>query len=78
MALLIKIVPTSKAQANQRAGRAGRESAGKCFRLYPEEVFEDLEDITLPEIQRVDIAQVILQVRAIQRRSLVITVAFLC
>ena len=28
------VVPISKASANQRAGRAGRVAAGKCFRLY--------------------------------------------
>ena len=28
------VVPISKASANQRAGRAGRVSPGKCFRLY--------------------------------------------
>ena len=26
------VVPVSKASANQRAGRAGRVAAGKCFR----------------------------------------------
>lgn len=28
------VAPISKASANQRAGRAGRVSPGKCFRLY--------------------------------------------
>jgi pre-mRNA-splicing factor ATP-dependent RNA helicase DHX16 len=28
------VTPVSKASANQRAGRAGRVAAGKCFRLY--------------------------------------------
>jgi pre-mRNA-splicing factor ATP-dependent RNA helicase DHX16 len=28
------VTPISKASANQRAGRAGRVSPGKCFRLY--------------------------------------------
>lgn len=31
--------PISQASAKQRAGRAGRESAGKVFRLYSEKVF---------------------------------------
>jgi pre-mRNA-splicing factor ATP-dependent RNA helicase DHX16 len=30
----LMITPTSQASALQRAGRAGRPSAGKCFRLY--------------------------------------------
>jgi hypothetical protein len=34
------------------SGRAGREGPGKCFRLYPENEFEKLEDSTMPEIKR--------------------------
>ena len=45
----------------QRAGRAGRESAGKCFRLYTEEYFDaELIEDTPPEIERTNIAQVLL------------------
>ena len=33
----------SKAQARQRSGRAGREAPGKCFRLYKEQSFLDLQ-----------------------------------
>ena len=51
----------SQAQANQRAGRAGRECAGTCFRLFTEETFFRLEESSKPEVQRVGIAQVILQ-----------------
>lgn len=31
---MLSVVPISKANALQRAGRAGREFEGKCFRLY--------------------------------------------
>ena len=48
---------------HQRAGRAGRESAGKCFRLYTEEYFDtELIEDTPPEIERTNIAQVILPI----------------
>ena len=33
------VVPISKASANQRAGRAGRNRSGKCYRLYTGGVF---------------------------------------
>ena len=40
-----------KASANQRAGRAGRVSAGKCFRLYTAWAYNhELEDNTIPEV----------------------------
>jgi pre-mRNA-splicing factor ATP-dependent RNA helicase DHX16 len=52
------ITPVSKASANQRAGRAGRTSPGKCFRLYTAWSFEnELEDNTVPEIQRTNLGE---------------------
>ena len=41
----LRVVPVSKAQAWQRAGRAGREAPGKCFRLYTEKAFKKEEVI---------------------------------
>ncbi|KAK7488061.1 hypothetical protein BaRGS_00020652 [Batillaria attramentaria] len=50
------VTPISKASANQRAGRAGRVSAGKCFRLYTAWAYKnELEDNTVPEIQRTNL-----------------------
>ncbi|KAF2473754.1 P-loop containing nucleoside triphosphate hydrolase protein [Lindgomyces ingoldianus] len=57
----LSIAPISKASAIQRAGRAGRTRPGKCYRLYTEEDYEDLEDVTPPEIQRSNLAPVFLQ-----------------
>ncbi|KAK9266323.1 hypothetical protein L1049_027067 [Liquidambar formosana] len=59
------IVRTSKAQALQRSGRAGREGPGKCFRLYPESEFGALPDSTVPEIKRCNLSNVILQLKAL-------------
>lgn len=61
------LTPTalSKASASQRAGRAGRTKAGKCFRLYTEAAYQTLEDSTVPEIQRSNLAPVILQLKAL-------------
>jgi ATP-dependent RNA helicase DHX8/PRP22 len=53
----------SQEQAAQRSGRAGRVQAGLCFRLYPEEVFERLPQTSLPEILRVNLAHVLLQLK---------------
>lgn len=51
----------SQASAIQRAGRAGRIEPGRCFRLYSQEDFRRREAFTRPEIQRSDLAEVVLQ-----------------
>ncbi|PSK37379.1 hypothetical protein B9Z65_2121 [Elsinoe australis] len=57
--------PISRAAATQRAGRAGRTKAGKCFRLYTEDAFTSLEEASIPEIQRSNLAPVILQLKCL-------------
>ncbi|POS83529.1 P-loop containing nucleoside triphosphate hydrolase [Erysiphe pulchra] len=61
----LTVTPISKASATQRAGRAGRTSPGKCFRLYTESDYSALSDISSPEIQRSNLATVILQLKAL-------------
>jgi len=56
--------PISKSSAAQRAGRAGREAAGKCFRLYTEDGFNNLVDRDLPEILRNDVLGAVLTMKA--------------
>lgn len=66
------VVPISKASANQRAGRAGRTSPGKCFRLYTAYSYEnDLEDNTTPEIQRTNLGNVVLMLKSLGIHDLV-------
>lgn len=60
------IEPISKASANQRKGRAGRVRSGVCYRLYSEEQFAQRPDYAVPEIQRVGLAGVILQMKALR------------
>lgn len=57
--------PVSKAAAAQRAGRAGRTKAGKCYRLFTEESYLRLPDANVPEIQRSNLAPFILQLKAL-------------
>ena len=60
------VTPISKAMANQRTGRAGRVSAGKCFRLYTQWTYlKELEENTIPEIQRVNLANVVLILKSL-------------
>lgn len=66
------ITPISKAQANQRAGRAGRTSPGKCFRLYTQWSFQnELEDNTIPEIQRTNLGNVVLMLKSLGINDLI-------
>ncbi|KAF4450731.1 hypothetical protein F53441_6174 [Fusarium austroafricanum] len=55
----------SKAAASQRAGRAGRTKPGKCFRLYTEQSYQTLQEANIPELQRSNLAPVILQLKAL-------------
>lgn len=57
---------TSKAAADQRAGRAGRMGPGHCYRLYSSAVFGDyFEEFARPEILRVPIDGVVLQMKSV-------------
>ncbi|KAI1817731.1 helicase associated domain-containing protein [Poronia punctata] len=60
--LLAKAI--SKSSAIQRAGRAGREGPGKCFRLYTADTYQELDDADLPEILRNDVLGAILAMKA--------------
>ena len=57
--------PISKASATQRLGRAGRTKPGKCYRLYTQSAYDSLPETTVPEIQRSNLAPVILQLKAL-------------
>lgn len=61
----LPIEAISQASANQRAGRAGRLSAGVVIRLYSEEDFKSRPEFTDPEILRTNLAAVILQAATI-------------
>ncbi|MGH3206590.1 MAG: ATP-dependent RNA helicase HrpA, partial [Trebonia sp.] len=60
----LPIEAISQASANQRKGRCGRVADGICIRLYSQEDFESRPEFTDPEIQRTNLASVILQMAA--------------
>ncbi|KAJ9119855.1 hypothetical protein QFC24_005569 [Naganishia onofrii] len=70
---VLSVTPCSVASANQRAGRAGRTSAGKCFRLYPSSVMRNgvMPITTPPELVRSDISLFLLQLKALGIDNLV-------
>jgi ATP-dependent helicase HrpA len=62
----LPIEPISQASAEQRKGRAGRESPGICIRLFSEEDFAARAPFTPPEVLRTNLASVILQMAALE------------
>jgi ATP-dependent helicase HrpB len=48
--------------AEQRAGRAGREGEGFCIRLWSQIEQAKRDAITIPEIKRVDLSEMVLQI----------------
>jgi pre-mRNA-splicing factor ATP-dependent RNA helicase DHX16 len=66
------VTPISKASAMQRAGRAGRTQPGKCFRLYTAWSYKhELEDNTIPEIQRTNLGNVVLLLKSLGINDLI-------
>ncbi|KRT81484.1 helicase, partial [Oryctes borbonicus] len=63
---------TSKASADQRAGRAGRTGPGHCYRLYSSAVFNDVfQHFSVPEIQRKPIDDLYLQMKCMHLDKIV-------
>lgn len=62
----LQVYPVSQANANQRLGRAGRTGPGMCYRLYTERQYKDeLLECTVPEIQRTNLANVVLLLKSL-------------
>ncbi len=54
----------SQASSDQRAGRAGRTAPGRCIRLWSRPEHDERPPQELPEIKRLDLAEVILTLKA--------------
>lgn len=62
----LPIEPIAKSSALQRAGRCGRVSGGVCLRLYSESDLAGRPAFTTPELQRANLAEVILRMLALK------------
>ena len=62
----LPIEAVSRASADQRKGRCGRIGPGICVRLFSQEDYEARDHYTVPEIQRTNLAAVILQTKALR------------
>ena len=54
----------ARSSADQRAGRAGRTAPGHCLRLWTEPEHGDRAPQELPEVRRLDLAEVVLTLKA--------------
>ncbi|XP_069738338.1 probable ATP-dependent RNA helicase DHX34 [Phaenicophaeus curvirostris] len=54
----------SRASAEQRKGRAGRTGPGVCYRLYAESDYDAFSPYPVPEIQRVALHSLVLQLKS--------------
>mmetsp|Transcript_36732 Transcript_36732/g.77075 ORF Transcript_36732/g.77075 Transcript_36732/m.77075 type:complete len:806 (-) Transcript_36732:177-2594(-) len=67
----LNVTPVSRANANQRSGRAGRTGPGFCFRLYTDRQFrEELMETAVPEIQRTNLSNVVLLLKSLGVKNL--------
>ncbi len=66
----LSLSKVSQASAIQRAGRAGRTRPGIAIRLYTRHDFEGRRPYELPEIARLDLAEVVLTLRALGVRDI--------
>ena len=62
----LTVMPVSAANADQRAGRAGRTGPGHAYRLYTESSYRrDLLPMQVPEIQRTNLGNVVLLLKSL-------------
>ncbi len=60
----LPIEEIAQSSADQRKGRCGRVAEGVCIRLYSEKDYNERPRFTQPEIQRANLADVILRMKA--------------
>ncbi|XP_053948087.1 3'-5' RNA helicase YTHDC2 [Anastrepha ludens] len=59
----------SKADANQRSGRAGRTQNGVCYRLYSTATYEYMPEFCIPEFMRIPLTEICLYAKTLDRQS---------
>ncbi|XP_067634580.1 3'-5' RNA helicase YTHDC2 [Eurosta solidaginis] len=59
----------SKADANQRSGRAGRTQNGVCYRLYSTITYEYMPQFSIPEFMRIPLTEICLYAKTLDSQS---------
>ncbi|EGX44683.1 hypothetical protein AOL_s00188g21 [Orbilia oligospora ATCC 24927] len=65
LATLARTQQISQETANQRTRIAGLSTPGKCYRLYPQDQFDNFQKTETPEIQRTCLDRSILQLKSL-------------
>ncbi len=65
----LRVRPISQASATQRAGRAGRTAPGRALRLFSRADFDSRPQFDKPEIERLDLAEVVLLLATLDIRE---------
>jgi ATP-dependent helicase HrpB len=65
----LRLLPISRASADQRTGRAGRTAPGICVRLWSSSAERGLAEQTPPEVRRVDVAGSVLHLLALGEKD---------
>ncbi|KAL7636351.1 UNVERIFIED_CONTAM: hypothetical protein RMT77_013110 [Armadillidium vulgare] len=67
----LKVCKISQSQSMQRAGRAGRECPGVCYRIYTNQEFVDMPFNTDPEILRTNLCSTVLKLFAMKIKDVI-------
>lgn len=67
---VMQVEDISRAQAAQRSGRAGRLAPGQCYRLYTKKEFKKRTPFPVPDIQKCNLANILLQMLAMGIRDI--------
>eukprot|EP00105_Crassostrea_gigas_P035389 XP_019919537.1 PREDICTED: ATP-dependent RNA helicase DEAH12, chloroplastic-like [Crassostrea gigas] len=57
----LRVVKITKSSADQRKGRAGTTSPGKCYRIYSKQDYDAMLSTSIPEIQKIHLGHAILK-----------------
>ncbi|XP_069082524.1 probable ATP-dependent RNA helicase DHX40 isoform X2 [Pleurodeles waltl] len=69
---ILEVVPIAKSEAVQRTGRAGRTSAGVCYRIYSKDFWDQcMPEHMVPEIKRTSLTSVILTLKCLEIHNVI-------
>ena len=68
----------SKANVQQRAGRAGRVQPGESYHLYPLEKYKEMDQFPQAEMLRIPLEKVVMDIKVSCKMRILSTFTILC